>query len=104
VLLAPPAVAEQAEATGGEEELSRGFGYLRRLHCTGLQVINGLKRTSSGIDPCDLDFVKRYPSLENQRKPGWGSYTPQLPHSKRDTLDRRPTQQRREGKGLSGIA
>ena len=62
-LLAPPAVAEQAEATGGEEGLSRGFGYLGRPHRTGLQVINGPKRTSHGIDPCDLNFVKRYPSL-----------------------------------------
>jgi len=59
VLLAPLAVAEQAETTGGEDELSRGFGYLGRLRRTGLQVINGLKMTSSGIGPCDLDCVKR---------------------------------------------
>jgi hypothetical protein len=44
-LPAPPAVAEQAEATGGEEELSRGFGHLGRPHCTGLQDLNKLKRT-----------------------------------------------------------
>ena len=27
-----------------------------------------------------------------------------IPHSKRDTVDRRPAQQRREGQGFSGIA
>jgi len=58
-LLAPPAVAEQAEATGGEEELSRGFGRLGRPHRTGLQVINEPKGTFPGTDPCDLAFVKR---------------------------------------------